>query len=486
MLPFTLPASRGYVVALSGGADSRLLLELTVRAARACAPDGDVGARVHAAHLHHGIRGASADRDEAFCRRVCDALGVPLTVEHVDIPALARESGRSEETEARLARYDFLVRTMQKVGFPALLTAHNADDQLETVLHHLLRGSGTRGMAGIPAERPLGESLADGTPLTVYRPLLSWSRRDILNALQELDLDYVTDETNQSDAYTRNRLRHRVTPLLEELFGVGTPQAAAVRLGRAAAEDDAALTAIAATCYASATAEGAAFPLSRGAAFPLSHLPPEAAIAKRVIGLAYAHHLCGDVPADRTLTAYNLDNLLTLCQEGKNGSVSDPLPGHLRAEIHSGCLTFAPCTHEDTAPPLPRPLCVGETEWDSGITVSLECSEDTLEPLTGKDIFASAVFPADRLTLPLVARTREAGDTMLSHGMTKSLKKLLCDKHIPRDLRDRIPLVCLSDGTPLWFPSVAFRDGYAPPAGVPLAGVPTVRVTVYLRDPDIL
>ena len=472
MLPFTLPASRGYVVALSGGADSRLLLELTVRAARASAPDGDVGARVHAAHLHHGIRGASADRDEAFCRRVCDALGVPLTVEHVDVPALARESGRSEETEARLARYDFLIRTMQKVGFPALLTAHNADDQLETVLHHLLRGSGTRGMAGIPAERPLGESLADGTPLTVYRPLLSWSRRDILNAIQELDLDYVTDETNQSDAYTRNRLRHRVTPLLEELFGVGTPQAAAVRLGRAAAEDDAALAAIAASCYASATSEGAPF--------PLSHLPPEAAIAKRVIGLAYAHRLCGDVPADRTLTAYNLDNLLALCKEGKNGSVSDPLPGHLRAEIHGGCLIFAPCTREDTAPLPPRRLYEGETAWDGGITISLECSEEALSPLAGEDIFASAVFPADRLTLPLVARTREAGDSMLSHGMTKSLKKLLCDKHIPRDLRDRIPLVCLSDGTPLWFPSVAFRDGYAPPTNAP-----SVRVTVHIHQNDI-
>ena len=461
------------MVALSGGADSRLLLELTVRAARACAPDGNVGSLVHAAHLHHGIRGASADRDEAFCRRVCDALGVPLTVEHVDIPALARESGCSEETEARRARYDFLVRTMQKVGFPALLTAHNADDQLETVLHHLLRGSGTRGMAGIPAERPLGETLADGTPLTVYRPLLSWSRRDILNAIQELGLDFVTDETNQSDAYTRNRLRHRVTPLLEDLFGVGTPQAAAVRLGRAAAEDDAALTAIAANCYASATSEGAPFPLSR--------LPAEAAIAKRVIGLAYAHHLCGDVPADRTLTAYNLDNLLALCQEGKNGSVSDPLPGHLRAEIHSGCLTFVPCTREDVAPLLPRRLYEGETAWDGGITISLECSEEALSPLAGEDIFASAVFPADRIPLPLVARTREAGDSMLSHGMTKSLKKLLCDKHIPRDLRDRIPLVCLSDGTPLWFPSVAFRDGYAPPADGS-----AVRVTVYLRVPDIL
>ena len=475
MLPFTLPApaaTRGAVVALSGGADSRLLLELTVRATLTCNPDGDVGSLVHAAHLHHGIRGVSADRDEAFCRRVCAELGVPLTVEHVDVPALARESGRSEETEARRARYDFLIRTMQKVGFPALLTAHNADDQLETVLHHLMRGSGTRGMMGIPTERPLDANLTDGTPLTVYRPLLEWSRRDILAAIDELGLDFVTDETNQSDNYTRNRLRHRVTPLLEELFGHGTPQATAVRLGRAAAEDEAALSSIAATCYESSTSEGTPFPLSR--------LPSEPAIAKRVIGLAYAHHLGCVVPSDRTLTAYNLDNLLALCREAKNGAVSDPLPGHLRAEIHGSCLTFAACTHEDIDAPPSRSLCEGETVWDTDVTVTLERFETAVSPLTGKDVFASAVFPADILSLPLLARGRKAGDVILSHGMTKSLKKLLCDKHISRDLRDRIPLVCLSDGTPLWFPSVAFRDGYAPPTNAP-----SVRVTVHIHQNDI-
>ena len=478
MLPFTLPApaaSRGAVVALSGGADSRLLLELTVRAALARTSDGNVGALVHAAHLHHGMRGASADRDEAFCRAVCAKLGVPLTVEHADIPALARESGLSEETAARRARYDFLIRTMKEAGFPTLLTAHNADDQLETVLHHLMRGSGTRGMVGIPAERPLGDNLPDGTPLTVLRPLLEWSRRDILDAIDELGLEYVTDESNLSLDYTRNRLRHRATPLLEEMFGVGTPQAAAVRLGRAAAEDDAALASIAATCYQAATEQG----------FPLDRMPAEAAIAKRVIGLAYAHHLCGAVPSDRTLASHHLDDLLALCQAGENGSVSDPLPGHLRAEIHGGHLTFAPCDAETGGtPPQSRLLSEGTTAWDAGITVTVESCGTAVPPLAGTDVFASAVFPADRLSLPLLARARKAGDVILSHGMTKSLKKLLCDKHIPRDLRDRIPLVCLPDGTPLWFPTVAFRDGYAPPTD-DRTDVPVVRVTVHIHPTDI-
>lgn len=469
MLPFTLPPSHGYVVALSGGADSRLLLELTVRAVRARDPDGDVARYVRAAHMHHGIRGEEADRDEAFCRQVCDGLGVPLTVERVDVPSLSQESGRSEETEARLARYAFLVRTMKDAGFSALLTAHNADDQLETVLHRLMRGSGTHGMVGIPAERGLGDTLPDGTPLTVYRPLLAWSRRDILTATDKLGLCYVTDSTNLSDDCTRNRLRHRVTPMLEELFGAGIPQAAAVRLGRAAREDEEALSAIAATCYRAATPKG----------FPLSCLPAEAAVAKRVIALAYADGLTsrGQSPdADRTLSAYHLDNVLALCRAGKNGSVSDPLPCHMRAELHGGLLTFAPyaCTEIDPPPPICL-LFEGETEWDDRISITLETFEDAIAPTFGEDVFASAVFPADRLSLPLWARARKSGDVIFSHGMRKSLKKLLCDKHIPRDLRDRIPLVCLSDGTPLWFPGVAFRDGYARPSGGP-----SVRITVYL------
>ncbi len=476
MLPFVLPPSPGYVVALSGGADSRLLLELTVRAVLACAPADEVGKYVRAAHLHHGIRGDEADRDADFCRRVCAELGVPLTVEHADIPALARESDKSEETAAREARYAFFVRVMKETGFPVLLTAHNADDQLETVLHHLLRGSGTRGMAGIPAERPLGDALPDGTPLTVRRPLLDWSRRDIVSALDALGLPFVTDSTNASDTYTRNRLRHHVTPLLEDIFGAGIPQAAAVRLGRAAREDEDALSAIAAAQYRAAASE---YPSAAG--LPLCRLAPEPAIAKRMISLAYADHVTAcpssPIPADRTLSAYNLDDILALCRAGQNGTVSQPLPNHVRAEIHDGTLTFASSAPDVPVNTPPRLLGKGVTVWDELLTVQIDTADTPLSPLSGQDVFASAVFPADNLSLPLLARVRMAGDVILSHGMTKSLKKLMCDKHIFRKLRDRLPLFCLHDGTPLWCPAVAFRDGYMPPEDGP-----SVRVTVYLHS----
>ncbi len=457
MMPFELPAAGGYVVALSGGADSRLLLELAVRASLA----RDGRERVVAAHLNHGIRGAEANRDEEFCRAECKRLGVPLYVEHADIPALCRESGESEETAARRVRYEFFVRVMKETGLPVLLTAHNADDQLETLLFHLLRGSGTRGMIGIPAARTLDDHLPDGTPLAVHRPLLTWSRRDILDAVAELGLSYVTDSTNLADTCTRNRLRHRVTPLLEDMTGPGVPQAAAVRLGQTATEDEAALATLARERYEAAITP-AGLPAAAAAA-------AGAAIGKRMIHMAYAAHLGSSLSSDRTLSAYHLEALRRLCSEGREGAVSDRLPGGLRAEVRNGCLSFSPAAPERAPTPCPlRPLDPGLTVWQASeprITVEIEMLEGKptdapAEPLTGGTVFASAVFPP----MPLAARTREAGDVILSHGMTKKLKKIICDRHIPTELRDRLPLFCLPDGTPLWFPGAAFRDGYPPPA----------------------
>ncbi len=537
MPSFHLPPSPRYLVALSGGADSRLLLELTVRAV--LARGQAVEATVMAAHLHHGIRGAEADRDEAFCRTVCEALGVPLVVEHADIPTLSAKTGQSEETVARAARYDFFLRTMTAHDIPTLLTAHNADDRLETVLHHLLRGSGTRGMGGIPPTRPLSptdasaiapsgtdtqtDALAPPMPLTVARPLLDWTKRDILAACRDRGLAYVTDRTNLEDGCTRNRLRHTVIPALEAVAGEDRPQRAVARLAQAAREDDEALTAIACARYRVVCAE------SRPAGLPTAALTAERpAIAKRMILCAYADFygrrtatstiLSPSVPAAHTLSAYHLEQLLTLCRDGRSGQVSDQLPGGVCAVIRDGRLVFSPpsktalarhgdshdtashgaashrvASHDvasEVAVPLPRPLYEGDTVWDTGdgakaaVLIRIESlpaeqSGAHTPPPPGYAVWASALFPADRLALPLWARPRQSGDTIHTHGMNKKLKKLLCDKHIPLHLRDRLPLICQADHTPLWFPSVAFCDGYAAPdTGMAL------RVTVYLPYPS--
>ena len=474
--PFHLSPAPAYLVALSGGADSRLLLELTVRALLEREPEGDVKKRLLAVHIHHGIRGAEADRDEAFCRSLCDALGVPLVVEHADIPALAAQTGESLETVARRVRYACFLRLMQEHGIPCLLTAHHADDNLETVLDRLLRGSGIRGMGGIPPTRVLGGS-PDG-PLWVVRPLLEWSKADILAACDELGLTYVTDSSNLETDCTRNRLRHTVIPALEAVAGPGVPQRTVARLSRAAREDEEALAEIAYARYAAIRSPSGGLPAAEVA----RELP---AVAKRILLYAYRDFLGGDPPADRTLSAHHLEGLCLLCREGRDGDVSDLLPHGVKASLRGGDLRFSlPPTEPSPLSPEPRPLYEGDTLWDPGsadtpaIVVRVETAAAPLAPCTGRDVCASAVFPAAPLPLPLYARPRRAGDTILSHGMTKRLKKLLCDTGVPPELRDRLPLILLPDAeTPLWYPTVAFRDGFSPPE----TGT-CLRITLFLSS----
>ena len=210
-----LPPATPLLVAFSGGADSRLLLELTVDWARAN------GAPVTAAHLHHGIRGAEADR-QAFCRGVAAAHGIAYVCERATSRRAAR-SGRSLELEARLAR-SFFSRVMQARGIPLLLTAHHADDQLETCSCVFCAGRDARACRHPPV-RPVPGGL-----------LLPPADRDAAGysgCLPGAGVTYVTDSTNPTDDCTRNCLRHRVVPLRRRRRAAGFPayRRAAVRGG---------------------------------------------------------------------------------------------------------------------------------------------------------------------------------------------------------------------------------------------------------------
>ena len=473
MLPFTLPKALPCLVAFSGGADSRLLLELTVRAL--VERHGEEGrCMVVAAHLHHGIRGEEADRDLAFCQRVCHDLGIELICDRVDIPALARESGESLETAARRVRYDFLKRILNERGIPSLLTAHHADDNLETVLERLLRGSGTRGMGGIPPTRPLEDSKT--TSATLYRPLLEWTRRDILSACNEWDLDFVTDSTNLEDDCLRNRIRHTVIPALEDISGQDAPQRAASRLSRISREDENFLSYMAETMLPTVPS-----PWGNGlSAETVTAQHP--ALSKRAISALYrsARRDYDQGGGSETLSTVHLEALLDLCRKGIPES-SSPLPCGLEGRIREGFLYVIPADTLDTPPPPDTPMLLNEgaLSWSEDVTITLERTDASITPEDDPTVYASALFPPD-LPLPPTVRARQAGDTILSHGMTKKLKKLLNEKNIPLHLRDRLPLICLSgespEDIPLWFPSVAFRDGYPSPT----EGA-CIRITVYRK-----
>lgn len=227
----------GVVVGLSGGPDSVFLLyALHTLQAR-------MGFTLRAVHVHHGIRGAEADRDAAFSEELCAKLHIPFQAVHVDAPSYAAQQGLGLEEAARILRYEALETARQQLtealaatrssDFPATIAdspshlpdapsmkgliadstptawiavAHHLDDQAETVLHNLVRGAGLRGLAGMENRRN-----------HVIRPLLSIKREDILKWLEQNKIAYVTDSTNADPHYTRNRIRSTVLPELREI-----------------------------------------------------------------------------------------------------------------------------------------------------------------------------------------------------------------------------------------------------------------------------
>lgn len=206
-------ASAGVVVAVSGGADSVALLRAldAARSHRAPLP-------LVLAHLNHQLRGPASDADEEFVlalhAQLTSADRPNLQVCHTrrDITALAQAEGANLEALARRERYRWLAEIARTHGMKYIATGHTANDQAETVLHRLLRGTGLRGLRGIAARRELEPGL------TLLRPLLAWTRGDILAYLHELGQTYREDETNNDRRYTRNRLRHELLPLLAQQY----------------------------------------------------------------------------------------------------------------------------------------------------------------------------------------------------------------------------------------------------------------------------
>ncbi len=182
--------------ALSGGADSVcLLLVLNEFSER-------YKITVKAVHVNHHLRGEESDRDEKFCADLCKRLDIPLEIRHVDVKTLAAEKGLSCEEAARELRY----KAFNELHCDKITTAHNLNDNAETVLFNLARGTGLKGLTGIPPVRD-----------NIIRPLLSCTREEIEVYLKEHNQDYVTDSTNLSDDFSRNKIRHTIIPLMKEL-----------------------------------------------------------------------------------------------------------------------------------------------------------------------------------------------------------------------------------------------------------------------------
>lgn len=220
------------LLAVSGGVDSVALL----RAIIALKTGGE--GRLRAAHFNHDLRGEQSEADEAFVVELCRRFGVPCEVGRAGKGRIAAEGTDGLEAAARSARYAFLQKTAARLGARYVVTAHTADDQAETILHRIIRGTGIGGLAGMERARALGPAA------TLIRPLLAVRRAELVAYLDDLGQTYRSDSSNEDTRLTRNRIRHELLPQLAEVFNPSVVDAL-LRLGTLAGEAQAVIEAIA-------------------------------------------------------------------------------------------------------------------------------------------------------------------------------------------------------------------------------------------------
>jgi tRNA(Ile)-lysidine synthase len=424
------------IVALSGGADSVALVHLLLEL-QGCGELTVTGL----AHFNHQLRGADADDDEAFCREMATSLELPIEVGRADVRALAREQGRSVEDAARAVRYAFLEDAADRLGADVIASAHSLDDQAETFLLRLMRGSGPRGLAGI---RPRAGR--------VVRPLLEIPRADLRQYAHDRQLAWREDASNRDLGIPRNRVRHELIPYLEREFSPGI----AVVLAREAAiarEDEDRLqheaidlaTSVVLTNIDAGRAGTTRVEVDAGALTSL-HPALAARVARQALSLLAPRRFIG------------FDHVERFLQFARGDDPALSLPGQ-QAVRRGAMIVLGPAPprgHRDRAANSFRvPLSIpGEVRLDrQGWAISAERAGSVeWGNGPGPARAPAVVVAAAPLGLPLAIRSRRPGDRFrpLGLGHRKTLQDFLVDRKIPRETRDSLPLVVDSHDRIVW------------------------------------
>ena len=418
------------IVGYSGGADSQILLMLITRLL------SGTGKSVVAAHLNHRIRGDDADRDEQNCAEWAKEAGAAFVSKKVDNPRLSKESGMGIEETARRARYDFFEELAGSYeGKTLVATAHNSDDNLETVIFNMMRGAGARGMSGIPPVR-------DGIYI---RPLLLCTSKEIRDFCENNSIPYNVDKTNTDSEYKRNYIRTAIVPLLYGL--TDSPQDAARRMTASLRTDDDRLEEEADGLYRQYIAGN----LSRGDASKIHD-----AVLSRFLRRAYSG-LAGKSSLDRT----HITDIIKGIRSGGSPYHIDLPEGVV---FESECDTFRFISRDD--PILKEPVIPTKIELDGACficgrhAVLLSSSLPDKKEIGGNiyNLSTYKTLDFDKIKDEFVVRGRKEGDLYRFGNMTRKLKKLLSEKKIPPSERDRFPVVCDGDGI-VWVPGFPLRDG---------------------------
>lgn len=408
------------LVAVSGGPDSVAMLHLLNLL------KDELGITLHVAHLNHMFRGAEAEGDALFVADLAERYRLPATIEARDVPAYRDENRLSGELAARQVRYRFFQETARQVGASRVALAHQADDQAETILINFLRGAGATGLKGIP---PVREGF-------YIRPLLTVRRREIERYCKEMSLPFRRDSSNLKPVYARNRIRLNLMPLLEQEYNPGLVSTL-FRLGEICREEDSYLEEQAGRFYREALEEtGAGRVVLR--LDVLGDMP--LALQRRVLRRAW-QALTGEM---KDLAFQHTEAILDLCG-GTTGSRT-VLPGKVLAVRSYNALEFVKDQGEPAVPyymyPLKAPGVTYIPELDRTIYAGLsqrphQCAPGSLPP-------SEALLDFEKLPPQIFVRRRLEGDVFYPYGQVSEmkLKDFFIKQKIPREERDRIPLVC--------------------------------------------
>ena len=433
------PTGEIILLALSGGADSVALLYLL----RDLAPR--FGYRLAAAHLNHRLRGAESDRDEAFVRDLCAALGVELTIEQSSEVAAA---GSNLEERAREVRYAFLVAVASKIGASRIVTAHHADDQAETVMLRLLRGAGATGLGAMAETMSLGP----GCP-TIVRPMLRVSRREVLRYLDSIGARFVSDSSNANRGLLRNRVRLELLPALERDYAPGLRRRLCALASEMRALDDY-LAGAARTELSRRLRESVA-----GGPMDLLDLNSFAAMPPALAAAVLREFLTARIWNLRRLSRRHIEDLRRLCL-GDSPSATIDLPGGWRAERRYAALAIerlSDCQPRAAASDGPFAVTLvrkGVTKVrQAGFVFHSSTMPADASPMP-LDLY-EACFDADLAAAGLMVRSFAPGDRVSPLGMegSRKLHDIFIDRKLARPRRQTFPVVTL-EGQVAWVPGM--------------------------------